>query len=318
VSGSLPELIAFYEDHAEHRDKFEVLAVHDQAAKSLADLDQKLVRVKKQNWQGKDLPFPILLDGQNRTHKRYGINSWPTTLLIDPDGKLVGHADVSSLEEKLPALSSGQRWARYRDLKKNVFWSFEPKENTLTHLADILKRWSRCDITIDTDAVKAAGLTADQPLPGFVIGSSITLRSIDELLLAPHGLGVAPSPDGKTLVITKRTGKQEPMSYLQKLHAEELNGRLNGEPGESARAKENPLALNDRPLLEAIRLVAREYNLPMALDAKAMQDGRVDPERKVSGTIDPGRLRASLVKLLEPLGLTIEVRHETVAVIEKK
>src|SRR5687768_15878716 len=111
--------MAFYEDYAAHREKFEVFAIHDHAAKSFADLDQKLVRIKKQNWQGKDLPFPILLDGKNNTHKRYGINAWPTGLLIDPDGKLVGQADISTLEAKLPPLSSGQKWARYRDMKKN-------------------------------------------------------------------------------------------------------------------------------------------------------------------------------------------------------
>jgi hypothetical protein len=314
VSGSLPALMVFYEDHAADREKFEVFAIHDQAAKSFRELDQKLVRVKKEHWQGKDLPFPILLDGKNSTHKRYGINSWPTGVLIDPEGKVVGEAGVAALEAKLRPLPSGQRWARHRDMTKNVFWSFEPKENTLQQFADILRRWGQCEVALDADAVKAAGLEADQPLPGVVIGSSITLRSIEELLLAPHGLGVVPSPDGKTLLITKRTRGKEPMSYSQKLHAEELEGRLAGAPRES---KEKRLELTDRPMLEAIQLVAREYALPMALDAKAMHAGRLKPEAKVSGKIDPGKLGASLMKLLNPIGLTVEVRHETVMVVEK-
>jgi hypothetical protein len=314
VAGSLPALIAFYEDHATDREKFEVFAIHDQAAKSFRELDQELVRVKKEHWRGKDLPFPILLDGKNSTHKRYGINSWPTGVLIDPEGKVVGEADVAALEAKLAPLPSGQRWARHRDMKKNVFWSFEPKENTLQQFADILRRWGQCEVALDADAVKAAGLEADGPLPGVVIGSSITLRSIEELLLAPHGLGVVPSPDGKTLLITKRTQGKEPLSYSQKLHAEELKRRLAGASRES---KEKRLELTDRPLLEAIQLVAREYALPMALDAKAMHVGRLNPEAKVSGKIDPGKLGASLEKLFGPLGLTIEVRHETVMVVGK-
>jgi hypothetical protein len=120
----LPELIAFYEDHAAHRDKFEILAIHDDAVKSFRDLDTKLARIKKEKWQGKDLPFPILLDGKKKTHTIYGIRSWPTGLLIDPEGKLIGEADISMLEEKLPALSAEKKWARHRDMEKNVFWSF--------------------------------------------------------------------------------------------------------------------------------------------------------------------------------------------------
>lgn len=308
----MPELIAFYEDHAAHRDRFEILAIHDNAVKSFKELDQKLVPVKKNNWQGKDLPFPILLDGNKKTHTLYGIKSWPTSLLIDPEGKLVGEAGINALEEKLPPLPAEKKWARYRDLKENVFWTFEPKEYTLQKFANTLKRFTKSDISLEAEAVKASGLAPDKPLPGVLIGSSITLRSIDGLLLAPHGLGLVPSADGKMLMIAKRPQAKEPLSYLQKLHAEELNKRLDSAPPQTEKPK--PLELNDRPLLEAIKLVGREYNLPVGLDAKAMHTGRLDPEAKVSGRIDPSALRKSLVKMLEPVGLTVEVRHEAVLV----
>jgi hypothetical protein len=314
----LPALIGFYEDFAAHRDKFEILAVHDNAVKSFAELDKKLAPIKKKYWQGKDLPFPILLDGNKKTHAMYGIRSWPTGLLIDPESKFVGEADISMLEAKLPPLSTEKKWARHRDLQKNVFWTFEPKENTLQQFADILKRWTQCDISIDAEAVKASGLAPDKPLPGVIIGSPLTLRSIDELLLAPHGLGFVPSSDGKLLLITKRPATKEPLSYFQKLHAEELNRQLGGAPSEDEKEKAKPLELKERPVLDAIKLISREYDLPMALDAKAMHNGTVDPEAKVSGTIDPGALRKSLVKLLEPLGLTIEVRHEVVLLTPAK
>jgi hypothetical protein len=310
----LPELIAFYEDHAADRDKFEILAIHDDAVKSFKDLDTKLARIKKENWQGKDLPFPILLDGKKKTHTLYGIRSWPTGLLIDPEGKLVDEAHIGMLEEKLPALSAEKKWACHRDMEKNVFWSFEPKEYTLSKFAETMKRWTKCDIGVDAEAVNASGLSADEPLPGVLIGSSITLRSIDELLLAPHGLGLVPSADGKRLLIGKR-GAKEPESYFQRLHAEELNRRLDGAKEEGEKAKS--LELKDRPLLEAIKLVGREYDLPVALEAKAMRTGSVNPEAKVSGRIDPGALRKSLKKVLDPLGLTIEVRDEAVVVVAK-
>jgi hypothetical protein len=308
----LPELIAFYEDHAADRDRFEIFAIHDDAVKSFKDLDNKLTPIKKKYWQDKDLPFPILLDGNRKTHTLYGVRSWPTALLIDPDGKLVDEIDISTLEEKLPPLSAEKKWARHRDLQKNVFWSFEPKERTLNQFAEVLKRWTRCDVGIDAEAVKASGLVADKPLPGVLVGSSITLRSIDELLLAPHGLGLVPSEDGKMLMIAKRREVNEALSYFQKLHAEELNRRLDGGQGEGEKPK--PLEFKDRPLLEAIKLIGREYDLPVAMDAKAMHTGRIDAEAKVSGKIDPRALRKSLVKMLQPLGLTAEVGHETVLV----
>jgi hypothetical protein len=141
------------------------------------------------------------------------------------------------------------------------------------------------------------------------------LRSIDELLLAPHGLGVAPSADGQSLLITKRPRSREGLSYFQKLHNADLNKRLDqaAETTEGEPAK--PLKIESQPLLEAIKLIGHEFNLPVALDARAMRIGRLDPEAKVSGTIDPAQLRKSLRALLEPAGLTLEVRQEVVIVV---
>jgi hypothetical protein len=62
-------------------------------------------------------------------------------------------------------------------------------------------------IEFDAEAAQASGLTPDGPLPSAVFGAPITLRSIVELQLAPHGLGVAPSPDGKKLLITRRRAR---------------------------------------------------------------------------------------------------------------
>jgi len=307
----LPELIAFYEDHAGHRDKFEIFAIHDDGVKTFDELDKKLASIKKKYWQGKDLPFPILLDGKKTTHKLYGIRGWPTGLLIDPAGELVGEASVAALEAKLPPLPAAKKWARHRDMQKNVFWSFEPNENTLSEFATTLKRWTGCDVGIDHDAVKTCGLTADGPLPGVLIGSRITLRSIDELMLAPHGLGLAPSTEKEMLLITKRPRTKESPSYLQKLRAKELGERLDGAEGKETK----PLEIKAQPLLDTMKLIGREYNLPVALDARAMHTGKLDPQAKVSGYIAPDQLRKSLVKMLEPLGLTVEVRHEAIVVL---
>ena len=310
----MPELIALYEDHADYRDQFEVFAVHDKSVKSFAELDEKLPKIKEHYWQGKDLPFPVLLDATGETGKLYGVHSYPTGILIDPDGKLVGEAEPADLEAKLPPLPVAKKWARRRDVLKNVFWSFEPSKDTLKTLVLNFTHWTNCDIDLDANAVKACGLTPDGPLPGVLVGGPVTLRSIDELLLAPHGLGVAPSADGKKLLITKRPETKEPESYFQKLHGKELNDRLDRGPTDAERNEAKPLAIEDQPLLEAVKLVGREFDLPVALDAKAMHAGALDPEAKVSGRISPGALRQSLIQMVGPLGLTVEVRDEVVLV----
>jgi hypothetical protein len=294
-----------------------VFAVHDKTVESFADLDKKLVKIKERYWQGKDLPFPVLLDATGKTEALYGIRAHPTGVLIDPDGKLVGEASASDLEAKLPPLPVGKLWARHRDTQKNVFWSFEPGSTTLTNLADTLTRWASCTVALDTEAIQASGLTPEGPLPGVVIGSPITLRSLDELLLAPHGLGLAPSPDGKKLLITRRPATEEAESYLQKQRGKELTDRLDRGPAAGQQAEAKPLEIKDETLLEAVKRIGHEFDLPVALDAKAMHTKALDMTAKVSGTIDPVELRKSLTKMLDPLGLTVDVRKEVVFVTLK-
>ncbi len=303
-----------YQDHADQRDKFEIFAIHEPSMKSFADLDEKLTKVKERFWQGDDLPFPVLLDSTGETNKLYGIRAFPTGLLIDPEGKLVGEATPADLEAKLRPLPAAKKWARQRDIEKNVFWSFEPSQDTLAKFAHIMKDWTNCDVELDADAVKSAGLTPDGPLPGVVVGVNITWRSIDELLLAPHGLGIAPSKDGKKLLITTRPAANGEESYFQKLHAKELNEQLDAKPKDTAGKEAKPLEIKDQPLLDAIKLVGNEFDLPVALDAKAMQAKTLDPSAKVSGVVGPDDLRRSLTKLVAPLGLTVEVRDEVVLV----
>jgi hypothetical protein len=109
----LPKLIDLYEKYKDLRGKFEIVAFHDDRAKTLDELDQKLAEKKivEQKWGGRPLPFPVLLDETGTTVKTFGIRAFPTILLVDPDGKLVkfGHHDVPGvLEEKLKNLKADQ------------------------------------------------------------------------------------------------------------------------------------------------------------------------------------------------------------------
>jgi hypothetical protein len=297
-----------------------VFAIHDQSAPSFADLDKELTRakIKERYWQGKDLPFPVLLDATGKTEKLYETGGRQMGLLIDPDGKVVGPALPADLEAKLPPLLAGKLWARHREIAKNfghrIQWSFEPSHTTLKEIANELKMWTGCAVELDGEAVRASGLTPEGPLPGLVFGGPITLRSIVELLLAPHGLGVAPSPDGKKLLLTRRPALAEAESYYQKFRARELTDRLDHGSAAGPEAEAKPLEIKDQALLDAVKRVSQELDLPVALDARAMRANALDVKAKVSGRIAPGDLRTSLTKMLDPLGLTVEVRREVVFV----
>ena len=101
---SMPELMKL---HDEFGDKgLVVIAVHDDSVDSIEELDKNLENTKKELWKGRDLPFLVALDGggelpiagttrstKGATCAAYGVQSWPTTILIDPQGKVVGEHD---------------------------------------------------------------------------------------------------------------------------------------------------------------------------------------------------------------------------------
>lgn len=86
-----------------------ILALHDASVQSRAQYDQKTSVIRDRLLGIQNLPFFVLLDrpdpeigaegdliGTGRTIKRYGISSFPSTFVIDQDGKLVdefSHAD---------------------------------------------------------------------------------------------------------------------------------------------------------------------------------------------------------------------------------
>lgn len=308
---AIPEMMALYEAHADHRDKFEIIAIHNSTVNSIEEMDEKTKYIREHYWQGKALPFPQLIDKDNKTIDALTIRAFPTALLIDPEGKLVGDVTAEDLEAKLPPLPIAKRWAMHRDLQKHVIWSFEPPRDTLTNFAEVLKDSTQCEVEFDEGALKAKGLKPDSPVPGILFGIPITLRTIEQHFLAPQGLGISPSPDGKKLLITKRAETKEEPSYLQKYRSKELNERLDRVPKSDAKEAAKPLVINDQPLLGALKRIGQDFNLPFASTEPL-------PAVKVSGTISPKELRQSLTKFLEPAGLTFEVWHEVLLLKPKK
>lgn len=101
MSGSLPGLIDFYEQHGGD-ERFELLAFHDKSAKTFEELDSNCVVPKKKYWGDRELPFPVLLDASGTTIEQFGIRAFPTMILVDPEGRLVGQTHgVDDLKAKL-------------------------------------------------------------------------------------------------------------------------------------------------------------------------------------------------------------------------
>lgn len=106
----MPRLMSLHERYAE--DGLVIIAVHDDSASSIEDLDQKLKETRESLWRGRDLAFPVALDGGGRTMipdrigrqtsgattAAYGVDSWPTTVLINRDGVVVQAIDLADEE----------------------------------------------------------------------------------------------------------------------------------------------------------------------------------------------------------------------------
>ena len=86
-------------------DEFTIIAFHDDRAKTFEELDEKLADVIADRWDGRELPFPILLDATGKTLREYGISAFPTLLLIDPEGKLVKGGGEAMLDEILAKMA---------------------------------------------------------------------------------------------------------------------------------------------------------------------------------------------------------------------
>ncbi len=98
---AMPALMKLHDDFGDKG--LMVIAVHDDSVESLEELDKNLEQTKKEVWKGRALPFLVALAGGGNTliagtekistgatPAAYGINCWPTSVLIDPQGKIVG------------------------------------------------------------------------------------------------------------------------------------------------------------------------------------------------------------------------------------
>jgi thiol-disulfide isomerase/thioredoxin len=303
VARSIPNLIEMYDLHKDHRDKFEILAVHVQYAKDFKEYDQQIKDAKKKYWNDKDLPFPLLLDATKETLDSFGIRAFPTTILIDPDGKLVGEVGEEELEKKLPPVPASIRVPRALD----HMMPFGVRPMPLDKAMEFLARMSRVDIRIDDSVLKDAGVSRSEMLQ-LDLGGSLTLRSWLNLLL--EGPGLAFTTDDRGIVVTPRKPKSVPptLSEPQQDCAKRINGLLD---------EKKEFAFKDATLAEICQSLEQATGENFVLDPAARKSGSLNPTTKVSGEAKSLPLRQSLQNLLDAAGLTFRVRDEVVFITPK-
>jgi len=102
----LPRLIRLHERYRALHDRFAIVAIHNAAVKTLAELDRRTAAARARFWGGKPLPFPLLLDDDSLTYTEYGVSMFPTFMLVDPAGKVVERGDPERLEAELKKLQA--------------------------------------------------------------------------------------------------------------------------------------------------------------------------------------------------------------------
>ena len=109
----MPELFALYDKYKDRG--LVVIGVHvdhdfgEEQVDSVARLDEKLLPIREEAWDGRDVPFPVALclhkpvavgddEVRCRTSATYGVTGYPTAILIRPDGTVYGEFNYRAEE----------------------------------------------------------------------------------------------------------------------------------------------------------------------------------------------------------------------------
>ncbi len=96
----MPKLIDLHEKY--HDKGLVIIGIHNDVMNSVKDLEKEINKLSKERWEGRKIPFALALDGGSKckiegtkltcegtTTAAYGIQAWPTMVLIDKQGKVV-------------------------------------------------------------------------------------------------------------------------------------------------------------------------------------------------------------------------------------
>jgi thiol-disulfide isomerase/thioredoxin len=87
------------------------LSVHTPSLKSFDELDRELAVCQEKSWNKRALPFTTVLDSpvddseySGQTSRLYSVAEWPTLIVVDQQGKVVGPVQKNKLAETIGRL----------------------------------------------------------------------------------------------------------------------------------------------------------------------------------------------------------------------
>jgi hypothetical protein len=274
----------------------QIFAIHDKAAKSLDEVAEKTAWTKQRLWAGRNLPFPILLDADDVTAQRYGIQGRPTTLLIDPSGKLIGSFHgAKELLAHLPKLDDDIAVEASLASTHNFGFSGSvPPLNQLQWFSDITG--------LKFPVSKEAREIVSRPVP-YECGPGPSLRTWLISVLEP--LGLTFEQKGLDIEIVRAIKPHVP--FPEEKYAEARIRRVLAKSGNfDFEGDLSELASKVSDWTEMENLV---------LDPKSQIDGKLDPKSRVSIRSSGQPLGKALAQALKPLGLQVAIRHEAIYLV---
>jgi len=301
VAGAIPRMMEIYDDHPDERDRYVVLTVHAPDGKSFAEVDEKLVPIVRDIWAGRMMPFPILLDADGEIQKTFGVSHWPTTILFDPEGKLVGEVQPDELEMKLKPVPPAVALPRRLDRNTTIYFDNPSLKDAVTNL----KMWTRAEYELDPETIRSLQQGDSTRVP-LTISAMVSLRSALELLLDPVDLGVKVGPKGYVIARKQQVDPSSPArpSDFQAQAAARIERKL----------KESRYSyhFDKAPLEKVAAFFEQSSRENVVLDPKGRMQGKIDPKAPVTGSGKDVPMGEALEKLGGPLGLRAVVRDEVI------
>ena len=274
--------------------------------KDFAEVDERLKPVIRENWGGRVLPFPILLDADGSIQQTFGVEHWPTTLLFDPDGKLIGEVSPDHLETRLNPVPLVV--ALPRQLDRNV--GFYVSDGTFENAISYLKNATHREFEIEPAALRSLSQQERTKVP-LKISGLISLRSALELLLDPFDLTYRVGEKGYVISQKPLAERAKPasLSAPQAQCVTRIEGKLKG-----AKCKYD---FKNTPLTKVAEYFEAQSGENVVLDPRGRLEGKIEPETPVSGSGNDVAMGEALRKMIDPINLQVSVRDEVI-VLEVK
>jgi hypothetical protein len=234
------------------------------------------------------------------------VSHWPTTILFDPEGKLVGEIQPEGLAKKLKPIPLAVSLPRQLDRNTNIFFD----SPTLKQAIANLKMWTRAEYELDPEAIKSLGQGEETKIP-LTISGQVSLRSALELLLDPVDLAVKVGPKGY-LITRKPSGDPSTAAQPSAFQAQ-CAARIERKLKESKYGYD----FDKAPLEKVAAFFEQQSTENVVLDPKGRIQGKIDPKTPVTGSGKDVPMGEALEKLVAPLGLRVVVRDEVI-VLEAK